>query len=101
MWLYYALMVSEYNVCEFTFSGDTVNAFKGIEAYLEPVFGSIIFGLSEAHFNLALLWEPTDTNAKKRETSILIPSWPWMKWQSKIEIYMYWKHKATLIGTAC
>jgi hypothetical protein len=115
--LRYSKLVEEYCHKKFTFIGDILNAFAGIEAAMEKLCGwAMVYGLPEQILDRAILWEPEgdvvsrpvsqqafdpaffsttkaetslSTTAKLEVRSSEFPSWSWSAWTGGIH-YNEW-----------
>lgn len=99
----YAQSVAEYSRRQFSFQGDVLDAFKGLEHSmrashkLDTLSLEFYSGLPSAWFDMALCWTPVLTSkvhrrhAKHRHQSgieIPFPSWSWTGWIGEVE-YAY------------
>lgn len=79
--LSYRKLVEAYTSRQLTKPADILNAFKGLEACLRPIFRSdFVFGLPRSELDSQLLWQPTKTLSRRLhpDTGLpLFPSWSW------------------------
>jgi hypothetical protein len=83
----YRDMVRDYSRRSFAFQNDALNAFQGVEQYLQGrgpyserrrLAGEFYFGLPESHFDAAMIWTlPYHYQNQRRE---MFPSWTWIGW---------------------
>jgi hypothetical protein len=86
-WHLFYEAASDYNHRYFTYPNDIVDAFRGVEAYLAPLFGQFVYGIPLAYFDVALLWMPRNQNAERRDNAERVPSWSWMSFRSVISCF--------------
>jgi hypothetical protein len=89
--IYLGFLALQYATRELTFSSDSMQAFSGVLAYLEPHFpGGFLFGMSELWFDIALLWEPSDIyllDRFKEDETTCVPTWSWARWRGNINFH--------------
>ena len=90
---FYMKCVSMYTGRSLSFRKDVLNAFKGVENLLASRFRArLVHGLPTSHFDLALLWEPTAYQERRRREigktddhwpeDLEFPSWAWSGWEA-------------------
>jgi hypothetical protein len=87
-----SVAVNTFNRRELMYPEDAISAITGFLNILSQTFdGGFLFGIPEAFFDIALLWEPTPDMMRrkpmrKRENltpSLQIPTWSWAAWTGK------------------
>ena len=96
IWVYMK-SVELYSSRQLTKPKDILAAFSGMSNLMEQEMRSpLIFGLPSSHFDLALLWEPTQAaerrkakNDKEKEeySGMEFPSWSWSGWMGATTSY--------------
>lgn len=85
----YRQIVETYTSRQLSYPSDILNAFKGIEAALHPLFRSdFIFGLPRSEIDSQLLWQPTGLLTRRRslDTGLpIFPSWTWAGWVGEVQ----------------
>ena len=82
----YAKLVEQYSYRQMTYDHDVINALTGLLNIFDLCFKStMIFGLPEVLFDIALLWRPTE-RLTRRTTSggKTFPSWSWTGWKGRV-----------------
>ncbi|KAL8954431.1 MAG: hypothetical protein Q9183_007123, partial [Haloplaca sp. 2 TL-2023] len=87
--LTYKRLVRAYTSRRLSFPIDILNAFKGIEALLRPLFRSdFLYGLPRSEIDSQLLWQPAYSLTRRRDLvdgHPLFPSWSWAGWVGEVE----------------
>ncbi|KAL8864448.1 MAG: hypothetical protein Q9174_007350, partial [Haloplaca sp. 1 TL-2023] len=82
-------LVQAYTARQLSFPIDILNAFKGIEALLRPLFRSdFLYGLPRTEIDSQLLWQPSYSLTRRRDPMTrlpLFPSWSWAGWVGEVE----------------
>jgi hypothetical protein len=85
----YKHLVSAYTKRHLSYTSDILNAFSGVLAALEQPWNTqFIYGIPEAHFDNALLWQGKDgsiTRRGKDSEGHQFPSWSWAGWIGSVE----------------
>jgi hypothetical protein len=76
----YQNLVEQYTSKNMTYSSDILNAFSGIMAAQEAVYGSFICGLPETVVDMALLWVSLGPHQRRKAVDQPYPSWSWSGW---------------------
>ncbi|KAF2030344.1 HET-domain-containing protein [Setomelanomma holmii] len=86
----FARLVCLYNIRDFTFPEDALDAFDGATSVFGPSFtGGLVSGLPQMFFNAALLWQP-NWKLERRACAgpdvdhAILPSWSWVGWQGNL-----------------
>ena len=85
----YHQIVETYTSRQLSYPSDILNAFRGIEAVLRPLFRSdFVFGLPRSEIDSQLLWQPTGLLTRRRslDTGVpIFPSWTWAGWVGEVQ----------------
>ncbi|KAL8653527.1 MAG: hypothetical protein Q9226_003816 [Calogaya cf. arnoldii] len=86
--LTYNKLVEAYTSRFLSYPSDILNAFKGIEALLQPLFrGDLIYGLPRSELDYALLSQPKYSLTRRLDLQTgtpLFPSWSWVGWIGEV-----------------
>ncbi|KFA60137.1 hypothetical protein S40285_09600 [Stachybotrys chlorohalonatus IBT 40285] len=96
----YRVTVENFTSRDITKKCDILNAFRGIEAKMEPIFrSSFLYGLPQSELDYCLMWEPVgeirrrvcpDTDCKNlgcpspNSLEPIFPSWSWAGWEGAV-----------------
>ena len=87
--LTYGRLVRAYTSRRLSYPTDILNAFKGIEALLHPLFRSdFLYGLPRSEIDSQLLWQPEYSLTRRRDLVSglpMFPSWSWAGWVGQVE----------------
>lgn len=86
--LSYSRILRDYTSRQLTYTTDILNAFKGVEARLRPLFRSdLLFGIPRSELDSQILWQPDEPMTRRRDplTGLpIFPSWSWAGWVGKV-----------------
>jgi hypothetical protein len=98
-----SVAVNNFNGRHLTYPEDALSAITGLLNVLSQTFErGFLFGMPEAFFDIALLWEPTpgmtQRKPKRPSTKLMallqVPSWSWAAWTGKF-IARAWSYYRT------
>ena len=84
----YADLLRKYTTRRLSNASDAINAFYGVLDLLSSSHGQHIYGLPEAFFHAAMLWE-YDGKSKRTLERRAFPSWSWAAYESDSSISVY------------
>ena len=86
--LSYSRTLRDYTSRQLTYTTDILNAFKGVEARLRPLFRSdLLFGIPRSELDSQILWQPDGPMIRRRDPQTglpIFPSWSWAGWIGKV-----------------
>ncbi|KAI4222582.1 MAG: hypothetical protein L6R36_006033, partial [Xanthoria steineri] len=81
-------IVNNYTSRRLTWELDILDAFAGISNYWADRFGGTLkYGLPNAAFDWALLWEPQEHLSRRELGQSTFPSWSWAGWKGCVSIH--------------
>ncbi|KAH8662634.1 heterokaryon incompatibility protein-domain-containing protein [Xylariales sp. PMI_506] len=88
---HFTAIVNQFNIREFTYPEDALNAFSGLSYAIGASIGNgLISGLPAAIFDVALLWQPRKKVIRRIARNLnvrqFLPSWSWVGWSGHIEM---------------
>lgn len=88
VFLTYSQIVNNYTSRRLTWELDILDAFAGISNYWADRFGGTLkYGLPNAAFDWALLWEPQEHLSRRELGQSTFPSWSWAGWKGCVSIH--------------
>lgn len=88
VFLTYSQIVHNYTSRRLTWELDILDAFAGISNYWAEKFGATMkYGLPNAAFDWALLWEPQEPLSNRELGASTFPSWSWAGWKGCVSIH--------------